>query len=80
MAAFRACFESKCADEPGLFREALTLEKKLAAALAVGAVRRELFSTANPLLTGQITGKSGFVTPSSGRKKNGNAGFLLIEC
>jgi len=50
----------KGAGNLGLFREPLTVEKKLAASLAVGAVPCEPFSTVNSLLTGNF-GESGLI-------------------
>jgi hypothetical protein len=44
-------------------------ERKFAASLAVRAVRGELFSTANSLLTGKITGKSDHPVAGCGAKK-----------
>ena len=50
----------ECARNAGLFRIARPAEKKFADCLAVGAVQREPFSTANSLLTGKIAGNLAF--------------------
>jgi hypothetical protein len=56
MAPLGVGFERNCDGKTGHFLEALTVEKKFAASLAVGAVRSEPFSTVNSLVTGKITG------------------------
>jgi hypothetical protein len=56
MAPLAVDFERKCARKPGPFREALTVEKKLAASLAVEAVTSEPLFTVNSLLTAKLTG------------------------